>query len=533
MKIALAQINPTVGDFSGNVGKIFSWYDKNSDADLVVAPELAIAGYPCEDLIINHAFADAARAHAEHLAQKTDRRGIVVGLPWREGDLVYNAAALLCDGKIAQVTYKHELPNYGVFDEKRNFAQAPLPQPILFQGARIGVLICEDMWFPSAAQQFRKSGAKILISINGSPFDCDKEAIRNAHAHDRVTESGLPLIYVNMVGGQDELVFDGASFAMDRGGKIIGQLPRFVESSGAVEFDPTNGNITTTMPKSDFVNDDLADVYHAIVLATRDYVRKNGFAKVLLGLSGGIDSALVAAIAVDALEAKNVRGVMLPSPYTSADSIEDAMAVAKNLGIAIDSISISEMMKVAEASIAPVQKLSGLSLENIQPRLRGLSLMAISNQTGALLLSTGNKSEIAMGYATLYGDMCGAFNPIKDLYKTQVYALAKWRNEQSPVIPERILTKPPSAELKPNQTDQDTLPPYDILDKILYKLIEDDQSIGDIIAHGYERSLVVQIAAMLDRAEYKRRQACIGPKISIKSFGKDRRYPMTSRWNRL
>ncbi len=553
MKLASIQFNPTVGDLAGNAEKIFTAWQSLQDCDLAITPECSLPGYMCDDLVLNPGFVAANKKHAESLASKiVGKTHLLIGLPWEEGGKVYNAAALLGQGKILQVIHKYELPNYDVFDEKRTFAQAGSIRPIELGGNKIGVMICEDSWFPHVAAQLKKSGAQLLIVINGSPYELNKLEIRKSHIFDRAREVGLPMIYLNMIGGQDEVVFDGGSFACNAQGGMIHQSPQWVEDISVFEFDgkniaylphpnllPQAGEGAHNLPlpftgegRGEGYNEDCHDIYLALCLGIRDYVHKNGFRDVLLGLSGGIDSALVAALAVDALGAKHVRCVMMPSPYTSRESLEDASEIAKLLGVRLDTISISDMMRGAESNIAPIEKLSGLALENLQSRLRGMILMALSNQTGALLLNTGNKSEYATGYATLYGDMCGAFAPLKDVYKTRIFELCRWRNVKSRVIPARVIDKPPTAELRPNQKDEDSLPPYSMLDKILHYLIEEEQGLDHIVAHGYPRDMVLKVMALLDKAEYKRRQAAPGVKISAKAFGRDRRYPITNKYKR-
>lgn len=542
MKIGLAQINLIVGDFAANCAKILDYHARAADADLLLTPELSVSGYPPEDFILNKSFVDASQKATQELATKITRGALVVGTPWRDGDQVFNAMVMIEGGKITEVQYKYELPNFGVFDEPRVYAQGPLPKPFMFQGVPLGMLICRDLWYSRACSALTKAGAKILLAPNASPYDLEKDVSRKGQARERVVESGAPLVYLNMVGGQDDVVYDGGSFVIGKNGRIAGQAPKFAEHLGYINFDPKTGDVTTDLAESSIDGDDEADLYQAMCLATRDYVHKNGFQKAIFGLSGGVDSALVAAIASDALGKGNAFCYMLPSPHTSIESLHDAASIVDMLSIEMHRIEITDSMKTVQKSMEKVIELKGLSLENMQSRLRGLMLMTISNQTGALLLTTGNKSEIATGYATLYGDMCGAFNPIKDLYKTQVYAVAKWRNSSEaekygytkwPAMPERVLTKAPSAELRPDQKDQDTLPPYDLLDKILYKLIEQNQSIAEIVAHGYDQATVLQIAQMLDKSEYKRRQAAPGPKLSIKAFGKDRRMPVTQSWKRI
>lgn len=515
LRFALAQLNPTVGDLKGNTALILDHWAKAGDADLVIFPELVLSGYPPEDLILKPSFMDAIEHAVEELCAAKMQNAALIGAPWRVDGKVYNAALLIEKGTIKAMSLKHHLPNYGVFDEKRVFAAGPLPKPLEFHGHKLGVLICEDMWLADTAAHLKAKGAETLIVLNASPFEMGKDLQRKTHAAARCKQTGLPLTYVNLVGGQDDLVFDGGSFEMDASGQVTRQLP-FFEDSILVERRETRDeskNILTT-------HDSRLTTYHALKLGLHDYVRKNGFTKVLLGLSGGVDSALVAALAVDALGADNVQGFMLPSRFTSQDSLDDAEELAKILGLSLETYSIEEALKGLESTLPD---LKGLAHENTQSRIRGTMLMALSNERGALLLSTGNKSEMACGYATLYGDMNGAFNPLKDVYKTQVYELCEWRGG----IPQRILTKAPTAELKENQTDQDSLPPYDILDDILKGLIEDDLGVDDI---KHDKALVARVYAMLNRAEYKRRQSCPGVKITSRAFGRDRRIPMTNKF---
>lgn len=504
LTFALAQINPTVGDIAGNARKILEYWKKAKGSDLVIFSELVLCGYPPEDLILKPAFMDAIELAVQNLCKANIKTAGLIGTPWRVNDHIYNAALLIENGTVQSVTLKHHLPDYGVFDEKRIFSPGPLPQAVSFRGHKLGIMICEDMWFADTAAHLKAQGAEILIVPNGSPFEIGKDAIRKTHAKARVQETGLPLLYVNQVGGQDELVFDGGSFGMDAKGQITKQFPFFEEATTPAKNQPAEMEL----------------IYNALKLGLHDYVRKNGFSKVLLGLSGGVDSALVAVIAVDALGAENVECFMLPSRYTSKDSLDDAAELAKILGVSLETYSIEEPLKGFENTLPD---LKGLAHENIQSRIRGTMLMALSNARGSLLLSTGNKSEMACGYATLYGDMNGAFNPLKDVYKTLVYELCEWRN----IIPERILTKAPTAELRDNQTDQDSLPPYDILDDILKGLIEDDLGIQDIKR---DKALVQRVWKMLDQSEYKRRQSCPGVKITSKAFSRDRRIPMTNRF---
>jgi NAD+ synthase len=543
LTIALAQLNPTVGDAVGNARMLSAARGAAAGmgADLMVASELVIAGYPPEDLVLRPSFQETVAREVAALAGETADGGpaLLIGAPWIVDGALYNAALLLDGGEIAAVRLKHELPNYGVFDEKRVFAEGPLPGPVNFRGVRLGVMVCEDMWTTDVGECLEESGAEILVVINGSPFEIDKIDQRLGYAVARVRESRRPLIYVNQVGGQDELIFDGGSFVLGADATLRAQLPSWRQ-----EILPTTWRRAgaewlceeTTRPAP---AEGLAAIYPAMVLGLRDYVHKNGFPGVIIGLSGGTDSALTAAVAVDALGADRVRCVMMPSPYTSADSLEDAAEAAALLGVRLDEISIGPAMEAFETMLSPSfgTRPPDTTEENIQARSRGLALMALSNKTGDMVVSTGNKSEMSVGYATLYGDMCGGYSVLKDVYKTAVFALSRWRNERRPdgalgpegrVIPERIITKPPSAELKPDQTDQDTLPPYDQLDHILTCLNERDMGVDATVEEGYDRPLVLRVWRMLLGAEYKRRQAPPGVKITGRSFGRDRRYPIVN-----
>jgi NAD+ synthase len=543
LAIALAQINPTVGDVGGNVERLRSALAEaaNRGADLVVAGELAVSGYPPEDMVLKRAFQDAVEAGVAALAKDTAGGGpaLIAGAPWRVKGKLFNAALLLDKGEIAGVQLKHQLPNYGVFDEKRVFAEGPLPGPVPFRGVRLGLMVCEDMWFPDVTECLDESGAEMLVVINGSPFETDKHDDRLSLAVARVVESGLPLIYVNQVGGQDELVFDGASFVLGRDKHYRAKAHSWREEILLTSWSRADGGWSCEQAEV-APEPALSDsIYRALVLGLRDYVGKNGFPGVLIGLSGGIDSALTAVVAVDALGPDRVHGVMMPSPYTSRESVEDATAVANRLGIKFDTISIEPAMKTFDAMLKDVfaGKAADETEENIQARARGMTLMALSNKFGFMVVSTGNKSEMSVGYATLYGDMCGGYSVLKDVYKTTVFELTRWRNAHLPegakgpkgeAIPERVITKPPSAELKPNQTDQDTLPPYNQLDAILECLIEEEMSVDQIAAKGIDRATAARVWRMVDRAEYKRRQAPPGVKITRRAFGRDRRYPITN-----
>ncbi len=541
LSIAIAQIDPTVGDVAGNADRVRRARAEAGGADLVVFPELALSGYPPEDLVLKPAFQEACREACEALAKETADGGpaLLVGLPWREDGRLYNAVALLDGGEVAALRYKVLLPNYGVFDEKRVFDAGEMPGPVSFRDVRIGVPICEDIWQPSVVECLEENGAEMLLVPNGSPFETTKDDIRLNIAVERVVESGLPLAYVNQVGGQDELVFDGASFVLGRDRALRAQLPSWVESVALTRWERTAGGMECVGGPMAEGGDDLADIYAAMMLGLRDYVNKNRFPGVVLGLSGGIDSALSAAVAVDALGADRVRCVMMPSPYTSQASLDDALEAARALGASYETISIEPAMGAFGQMLAGAFGNRGedTTEENIQARARGLTLMALSNKFGHMVLSTGNKSEMSVGYATLYGDMCGGYNVLKDVYKTTVFALSEWRNRNRPegalgpegrVVPQNIIDKPPSAELRPDQTDQDSLPPYDALDDILECLIEDELSVAEIVARGHEVETVERVWRMLDIAEYKRRQAPPGVKLTRRAFGRDRRYPIVN-----
>ena len=541
LSIAIAQIDPTVGDVAGNADRIRRARAKAGGADLVVFPELVLSGYPPEDLVLKPDFQEACREACEALAAETADGGpaLLVGLPWREDGRLYNAVALLDGGEVAAVRNKVLLPNYGVFDEKRVFDPGEMPGPVSFRDVRIGVPICEDIWQPAVVECLEENGAEMLLVPNGSPFETTKDDIRLNIAVERVVESGLPLAYVNQVGGQDELVFDGASFVLGRDRALRAQLPAWTESVAITRWERGADGMDCVGGPMAEGGDDLSDIYSAMMLGLRDYVNKNRFPGVVLGLSGGIDSALSAAVAVDALGADRVRCVMMPSPYTSKASLDDALEAVTALGASYETISIEPAMGAFGGMLAGAFGNRGedTTEENIQARARGLTLMALSNKFGHMVLSTGNKSEMSVGYATLYGDMCGGYNVLKDVYKTTVFALAEWRNRNRPegalgpagrVVPQNIIDKPPSAELRPDQTDQDSLPPYDALDDILECLIEDELSVAEIAARGHGVETVERVWRMLDIAEYKRRQAPPGVKLTRRAFGRDRRYPIVN-----
>jgi NAD+ synthase len=551
--VTLAQLNPIVGDITGNAAKARAAraQAKADGATLIVFPELFIAGYPPEDLVLKPAFQAACRAAIEELARETADGGpaVLIGAPWVDGGKLYNACALLDDGRISAIRFKVNLPNYGVFDEKRVFARGSVSGPVTIRGLRVGVPICEDTWMEESAdyedvvETLTETGAEILIVPNGSPYARGKTDLRLSVQVARVTESHLPMVYLNQVGGQDELVFDGASFVLNADRSLGAQLPSFAESITTLTFEKIDGHWHCDGPIAPVPEGDEGD-YAACVLGLRDYVNKNGFPGVLMGISGGIDSALCAAIAVDALGADRVRGIMLPFRYTAQVSLDDADKLAKALGFRYEILPIADAVNGFEKILADTFKglARDITEENLQARTRGTLLMAVSNKTGAMVVTTGNKSEMSVGYATLYGDMNGGFNPIKDLYKTQVFRISTLRNSWKPegalgpdgeVIPNNIIIRPPTAELRENQTDQDSLPPYDILDGILERLVEREEPLSEIVAAGYEKDVVTRIDRLLNIAEYKRRQAAPGVKVTRKNFGRDRRYPITNKFRDL
>ncbi len=541
--IGLAQINSTVGDLEGNLQRLRRARGEAAGfgADLVMFSELFLSGYPPEDLVLKPAFVEACRETCERAAAETADGGpaVLVGLPWGKDGQCFNAYALLAEGRIEALRFKVDLPNYGVFDEKRVFAPGPMPGPIVFKGVRIGIPICEDIWGPDPVECIAETGGEILLVPNGSPYWRGKTDERLSIAAARVVESKLPLVYLNQIGGQDELVFDGASFGLDADCRLAFQLPAFAEVVARTVFERTErGFVCVEGPKSPVEEGDEAD-YSACVLGLRDYVAKNGFPGVVMGLSGGIDSALCAALAVDALGPERVHGLMLPYLFTSQLSLDDARACAERLELRYDILPIAPAVEGLETVLAPLFEglPRGTAEENIQSRARGTLLMAVSNKLGPMLVTTGNKSEMSVGYATIYGDMNGGFNPIKDLYKTEVFRLAELRNRWRPhgalgpagaVIPVSILGKLPSAELRENQTDQDSLPPYDVLDAILAGLVEKELCVADLVAAGHDLATVRRVEKLLYLAEYKRRQAAPGVKVTRKNFGRDRRYPIVN-----
>ncbi|EPX77209.1 NAD+ synthase [Litoreibacter arenae] len=543
-RLTLAQLNPTAGDFAGNAAKARdAWRQaKAAGAQMVALPEMFITGYQVHDLVIKPAFTEGAVAAVEQLAKDcADGPTMGIGHPVSIDGAIFNAYSILEGGVVKSRTLKHELPNSGVFDERRLYEKGPLGGPHSIGAMRIGTPICEDAWHEDVCETLAESGADIFLVPNGSPYFRGKHDVRLSHMVARVVENDLPLVYLNMVGGQDDQVFDGGSFVLNRGGKLALQLPAFDEVIAHVDFIREDDGWAAVEGVKTALPDDYEQDYRVMVEALRDYMRKTGFKQVLLGMSGGIDSALVAAIAADALGPENVRCVMLPSEYTSEHSLEDASEAARLLGTRIDTVPIKGPRAAVTEALAPLFEgtKEDLTEENIQSRLRGVLLMAISNKFGEMLLTTGNKSEVAVGYATIYGDMAGGYNPIKDLYKMRVFETCRWRNTNhrpwmmgpdGMVVPQRIIDKPPSAELREDQKDEDSLPPYDILDDILERLVDRDQSVAEIVAAGHDRAVVKKIEHLIYISEYKRFQSAPGARLTDSAFWLDRRYPIVNRW---
>ncbi|MFD1911390.1 NAD+ synthase [Halodurantibacterium flavum] len=543
-RLTLAQVNPTVGALEQNAARARkAWLEgKAAGAQMVALPEMFITGYQTQDLVLRPAFVADAMARVRALAADcADGPALGIGTPWHEGGRLYNAYCILAEGAVQAAVLKHHLPNDGVFDEVRLYTPGPVNGPYRIGPLRIGTPICEDAWYDDVAEAQAESGAEILLVPNGSPYHRNKHEIRMNLMVARVVETGLPLVYLNMVGGQDDQVFDGASFALNRGGRLAMQLPPFAEM--VTHLDLTRGaegwEIVPQAPAA--LPDEWEQDYHAMVLSLRDYLGKSGFSKVLLGLSGGVDSALVAAVATDAIGAANVRCVMLPSRYTSQASLDDAAAVANALGAGLDTLPIGGPHEAVTDALAPLfaGREPDLTEENLQSRLRGLLLMALSNKFGEMLLTTGNKSEVAVGYATIYGDMAGGYNPIKDLYKTRVFETCRWRNAnhrdwmmgpEGVVIPPQVIDKPPSAELREDQRDEDSLPPYPELDAILEGLVDRDESVAELVARGFARETVERVEHLVYLSEYKRFQAAPGTRLTPRAFWLDRRYPIVNRW---
>ncbi|MEM7743775.1 MAG: NAD+ synthase [Pseudomonadota bacterium] len=553
LRIALVQANPVAGDIMGNLAKAQAALAEGEaqGAHLVLLPEMFLSGYQVFDLSVRPAFLRDCQTAVEILAAATKPGGAAIAIgapipgsttePGQDHAGAYNAVMLCQDGAIRTTFRKHHRPNYGVFDEKRLYLEGPAPGPISINGCRVGIPICEDMWFPDVAETLEEAGAEVLLVPNGSPYNRGKHDVRIGHMVARSVETGLPVVYLNLIGGQDDQVFDGGSFALNPGGKLAAQMPFFDEATRMLDIHRTPDGWRIADSELEPVPEPWALDYRAMVEATRDYVLKSGFSKVVLGLSGGIDSAIVATVAVDALGPDNVRCIRLPSKYSSEGSLSDAEDLAARIGCTLQTVPIAAGVEAIEATLEPIFAGTepGTTEENLQSRLRGLFLMAVSNKFGELLLTTGNKSEVAVGYCTIYGDMNGAYNPIKDLYKTRVFECCRWRNQThqpwmkgpaGEVIPLNILQKPPSAELRPDQTDQDTLPPYDVLDEILRQLVEEQLSTEEIIADGFDRDTVMQVQHLLYINEYKRFQSAPGVKLTDRAFWLDRRYPIVNRW---
>lgn len=543
-KLTLAQLNPTLGDLDGNAAQAYdAWAaGKAAGSDFILLPEMFLTGYNAQDLFMNANFLRDCRAAVMALAARcADGPTLGIGVPWEEGDALYNAYVILSQGGVQAVIKKHELPNNHVFDEKRIFDAGDISGPVNIAGVRIGIPICEDAWHADVAEALAESGAEILAVPNGSPYYRGKFDVRQMHMVARVVETGLPLAYVNLCGAQDDQIFDGSSFVLGRNALLMERMGDFEPEIRHVTFSRDAEGWTIAKGTITPLPDTLEQDYHAMVLALRDYLRKSGFGKVLLGLSGGVDSAIVATIAADAIGAQNVRCVMLPSEYTSQESLDDAQGLIDALGAPYQVVPITKGRDAITQTLAPIFDglAHDLTEENIQSRLRGLLLMALSNKFGEMLLTTGNKSEVAVGYATIYGDMAGGYNPIKDLYKTRLFEICRWRNEnhrdwmmgpQGAVIPQNIIDKPPSAELRPDQKDSDSLPDYDVLDGILMGLVDEEASVAELEAKGYARADILRVQSLLYTSEYKRFQSAPGARLSPRAFWLDRRYPIVNRW---
>jgi len=532
--LVMGQINPVVGDVAGNVKKIIAVAEQARDelnADLVVFPELTLTGYPPEDLLLRPGLIKRVEKGLKKLKKKINGVAVLVGhTSGIAGEELYNAASLIADGECLGTYYKHHLPNYSVFDEKRYFVEGRESCVVDYKGIKFGITICEDIWFTEPVSQAADAGAEIILNLNASPFQQGKWQLREAEVRQRVLETGLPIVYVNQVGGQDELVFDGCSFALDIKGEKVVRAPAWQTSLHPIKLSHDADNSLILQGEMAEKETEIAMVYHALVIGLRDYVDKNHFPSVVIGLSGGIDSALTLALAVDALGAERVKTVMMPSKYTAQMSLDDAEEMALGLSVGHSVIEIDGLFEQFLDSLS--EQFAGKPVdtaeENIQARVRGVLLMAISNKTGAMVLSTGNKSEMAVGYSTLYGDMAGGFSPLKDVYKTLVYQLSEYRNTVSAIIPRRIITRPPSAELAHDQCDQDSLPPYDVLDLLLERYIAEDWCFEELLEAGGDAEMLARVVKMVDRNEYKRRQAAPGIRITNRAFGRDRRYPITS-----
>lgn len=533
LAIALAQLNWLVGDIEGNTERMLQTLheQQKAGASLVMFSELALSGYPPEDLLYRDDFYQRCEAQLDRLQAATQQIAVLVGHPWREGGKLYNALSLFSDGKLQGRYFKQQLPNYGVFDEKRYFSAGHETCVVELQGYRLGLLICEDLWFDGPVDAVKAAGAEIVLSINASPYNREKTYIRKTLMAAHCQRTGLPLVYLNQIGGQDELIFDGCSKVFDAAGNMTHRLAAFAEQTTLLQFNECEV-VPMMAPAAELPP--LAQVYEALVLAVRDYVTKNGFNGAVLGLSGGIDSALTLAIAVDALGKDKVQALMMPFRYTADISIADAKEEAEILGIEFDVLSIEPMFDAFMSQLSPMfaGTARDTTEENLQARCRGVVLMALSNKRRSIVLTTGNKSEMAVGYATLYGDMAGGFDVLKDVPKTLVFKLSEYRNTVSYVIPQRVITRPPSAELAPDQKDEDSLPPYDILDAILEGYVEQDKSVADLVADGFDETIVRKVIRLVDINEYKRRQSAVGPRITARNFGKDRRYPITSGFGR-